>query len=265
MTSAYIPQEGENGEGSAYPSIFGLQLSPPVIGALVAVAGLGGAIYFFVQFVQPVLAKNGELKTQIQQKQDELSQLGAIEQKIAKAQEDQIKARRELAGVTALFANPDSLNTLLLDLNKRIEARNSNLPEDRIKAKLTKFEPDLASSGIVNDNSLGAQVNNKVFRQVFNVQMEGSFDQTRLFLIDLERQKSLAVVKELKSGIAEQNQRIPIERRDGQIFPIGNPETKITTSFKLQVLRPLTPEEQKLVAPTPTPGASGSASPSPAK
>lgn len=265
MTSAYIPQDGENGEGSAYPSIFGLQLSPPVIGALVAVAGLGAAIYLFVQIVQPVLTKNSELQAQIKEKQDKLSQLGAIEQKIAQAQEEQTKAKREFAGVTALFANPDSLNTLLLDLNKRIEARNSNLPEDRIRAKLTKFEPDRANSGIVSDNSLGAQVNNKVYRQVFNVQMEGSFDQTRLFLIDLERQKSLAVVKELKSVIAEQNQKIPIERRDGQIVPIGNPETKINTSFKLLVLRPLTAEEQKLLVPTPTPAASGSATPSPAK
>lgn len=261
MTSAYIPQDGENEEGAAYPSIFGLQLSPPIIGLLVAVAGLGAAIYLFIQFVQPVLTKNSEVQADISKKEQEKQLLANIEQKIAQAQAEQTKAKRELAEVTALFANPDSLNTLLLDLNKRIEARNSNLPEDRIKAKLTKFEPDRANSVIVNDNSLGAQVNNKISRQVFNVQMEGSFDQTRLFMIDLERQKSLAVVKELKSVLAEQNQRIPIERRDGQIVPIGNPETKINTSFKLQILSPLTPEEKKSLAPAPTPAATGAATP----
>lgn len=262
--AAFIPNGQEEGEGPTYPTVFGLQFSPPVIGVLVAFLGLGAAVFLFINFVQPVLQSNEDLRKEIAEKKDKLNQLGQIQLKIAQSKTARDEAKQQLAGVTALFANQNSLNTLLFDLNKRIEARNSNLPPDRVKAKLTKFEPDPQSSGIVTDSSLGLQVNNKLYRQVFNVQLEGTFDQTRLFLIDLERQKSLSTIKELKSVLAEATQRVPVERRNGQILPIEQPQIKVNTSFKLQVLRPLTAEEQKLVAPAPTPAATpGAATSSP--
>lgn len=263
----------ESGGGSAYPSIFGLQLAPPVIGALVAVLGLGGAIYLFITFVQPVLDKNTQVKGEIAEKRTQLDQVGAIQEKIVRATEKNKEVKQQLAAVSALFANEKSLNTLLLDLNKRIEARNSNLPEDRIKARLVKFEPDnqqnsspgAPTSGIVNDGSFGAQLNGKIYRQVYNTQLEGTFDQIRLFLIDLERQKSLTIVSDLKSVLAESTQKIVVDRQEGKIVPIGNPETKISTSFKLQVIRPLTPEELAKLAPPPAATPSPGASPEPAK
>lgn len=268
----FVGEGQENAGGSSYPSILGLQLAPPVIGALIAVLGLGGAIYLFISFVQPVLDKNTQLQDEISKKKDELSQLGAIQEKIARATERNKEVKQQLVAVSALFASEKSVNTLLLDLNKRIEARNSNLPEDKIKARLVKFEPDnqpsaqgAPTTGIVNDGSLGAQLNGKIYRQIYNVQLEGTFDQTRLFLVDLERQKSLSIVTDLKSALAESTQKIAVDQQEGKIVPIGNPETKITTSFKLQVIRPLTPEELAKLAPPPAAAPSPGASPSPAK
>ncbi len=259
--TAYMPGQSSDQEaGSDAPSLFGIQFTPPVIGVLVAVLGLAGAAYLFVTLLMPTWEQLQTKKSEIETKEKEKQELATIEAQVKAAEAKVTEAQQKKAGVTALFANPNSLSTLLLDINKRIEARNSTLPEDRIKARLTKFEPDPQTSGIVNDSSLGAQINGKIYRQAFNVQMEGTFDQTRLFLIELERQKSLSVVKELKSTLAESTQRVAVNQREGQIFPIGNPETKINTGFKLQVLRPLTPEEQKLVAPPP---AAGTPSPSP--
>ena len=265
----------ENAGGSSYPSIFGLQLAPSVIGALIAVLGLGGAVYLFISFVQPLLDKNTELQNKIAETKEKLNQLGAIQKKIARATEKNKEVKQQLGVVSALFASEKSLNTLLIDLNKRIEARNSNLPEDRIQAKLVKFEPDnqpsstpgAPTSGIVNDGSLGAQLNGKIYRQIYNVQLEGTFDQTRLFLVDLERQKSLSIVTDLKSALAESTQKIAVDQQEGKIVPIGNPETKISTSFKLQVIRPLTPEELAKLAPPPaaTPSPEATPAPTPAK
>lgn len=256
-----FPGQGSGDADSSSPSVFGIQLTPPVIGALVAVLGLAGAGFLTFQLVMPKLEEYNTKKAEIQTKEEKKKNLEKIKEEVKAAEVKVAEAQRQKAGVTALFANPKSLNTLLFDLNKSIDARNSNLPEDRIKARLTKFEPDPTSSGIVYDSSFGAQINGKIYRQVYNVQVEGTFDQIRLFLIDLERQKSLSVVKELKSTLAETTQRIAVDQQDGKIVPIGNPETKISTSFKLQVLRPLTPEEQKSVAPAP---ATSGASPSPA-
>ena len=261
--TAYVPgQSSEEEAGSDAPSLFGIQFTPPVIGVLVAVLGLAGAAYLFVTLLMPTWEQLQTKKSEIETKEKEKQELATIEAQVKAAEAKVTEAQQKKAGVTALFANPNSLSTLLLDINKRIEARNSTLPEDRIKARLTKFEPDPLTSGIVNDSSFGAQINGKIYRQAFNVQMEGTFDQTRLFLIELERQKSLSVVKELKSTLAESTQRIAVNQQAGQIVPIGNPETKINTAFKLQVLRPLTPEEQKLVAPAPA-AATPSPSPSP--
>ena len=265
--AAFIPNGEDGGDGTTYPTVLGLQLSPPVIGVLVAFLGLGAAVYLFITFVQPVLESNDKLRQEIQEMKKKLIPPEEIKRLTQQAKTKQEEAKQQLKSVTALFANQNSLNTLLFDLNKRIEARNSNLPPERVKAQLTKFEPDPQSSGIVSDSSLGPQVNNKLYRQSFNVQLEGTFAQTRQFLIDLERQKSLSTVQELKSVLAEATQRVPVERRNGQIVAIEQPEIKVNTSFKLQVLRPLTAEEQKLVAPPPTaqtPG-DGTASPSPAK
>lgn len=266
MVGEFASPDGQESGDASYPSIFGVQLSPQIIGALVAVLGLAGSVYLFMNFVQPVMQQNDETKGKIAEAQSKLDRLAAIKEEIALAEQERDRAKQELTSVTTLFANPNSLNTLLLDLNKRIEARNSNLPEDRVKARLVKFEPDTLNSGIISDGSLGPQLNGKLYRQSYTMQLEGTFDQIRLFLIDLERQKSLAVVKEYKSVLSESTQRIAVDRQDGKIVPIGNPETKILSSFKLQVLRPLTAEELARVAPAPaTPSPGASPTPTPAK
>lgn len=255
-------QTTENGGSS---SLFGIQLTPPVIGALIAVLGLGAAGYLFYQFVMPVMQENdtlsakvAELKTQIMDGKD-FSEL--MQQAVAERNE----AKRQKTAVATLFGNEQSVKTLLLDLNKRIEARNSNLKPEDIKAKLTKFDPDPGASGIVNDGAFGSQANNQIYRQVYEVEMQGTFDQTRLFLLDLERQKNLLVANNFKTLLDGSFQKLVVDQQQGQIVPIGKPATSITTSFKLNMLRPLTAEEQKSVQPpasgtegTPSPGATPS-------
>lgn len=246
MSSADFSIDSDQQNGSA-TSLFGLQLTPPVIGALIAVLGLGAAGYMFTQMVSPVMQKNDELKADLAKKKNDLEGQASIPEKIAQAKVDREKAKQQRNFVTAMFGNEQSVKTLLLDLNKRIEARNTNLKADDVKAKLTRFDPDPGASGFVTDDSLGTQAKNQLYRQVINVELEGTFDQTRLFLIDLERQKNLLTVKNFKTLLDSTFQKIVVDRQQGQIVPVGKPATNLKTSFKLQMLRPLSAEELKLV------------------
>lgn len=279
VSGDFIPGDYNDQEaGPAYPSAFGIQMTPTVIGAIVAVLGLAGAAYLFVNLVQPVLQKNDELKTQIAEEEAKVQEPGAIEAKFKQAQASLAQAKQKKASVTVLFANEQNLQTLLLDLNKRIENRNTALRADEIKAKLKKFEPDPKASGVVNDASFGTSVQNKLYREVYKVEFEGTFDQTRLIMLDLERLKPLLVVKNLKLEL-DPTERILVTQQSGKLVPVkGNLESReikldpqtgkpipsptrlLKTTFLLQALRPLTPEEQAKLQPPPS-AASGQQQP----
>ena len=255
---AMIDGADQNG-GSQYPSAFGIQFTPKVTGILIGVVGLAGAAYLFMTFVQPVMQANDTLIQEIETEKANAKNKEQLQQDFQQAQVDLAQAKHQ-----------PSLRTLLLDLNKRIENRNTNLKPDDVKARLRLFQPDPKSSGPVNDSSLGAAVNNKLYREVYNVQLEGTFAQTMLFMLDLERLKPLLVVKNLKSEVdstdrfyvyPQQGKLVPVkvnETGTGQAIaqfnqgrPVVNPVRKLRTSFQLQALRPLTAEEKAKLAPPP--------------
>ncbi|GET43756.1 hypothetical protein [Microseira wollei] len=269
---AMIDGAEQNG-GAQYPSAFGIEFTPKVTGILIGVVGLAGAAYLFMNFVQPVMQTNQTLIDEINTEKANAKNKEQLQQELQQAQADMAIAKQQQASVFTLFANQPSLKTLLLDLNKRIENRNTNLKPDDVKARLKKFQPDPKASGTVTDSSLGPAVNNKLYREVYIVELEGTFAQTMLFMLDLERLKPLLVVKNLKSELEttdrfyvlqQQGKLVPVkvnESGTGQAIaqfdqngkPIANPVRKLKTSFQLQALRPLTAEEKAKLAPATPP------------
>lgn len=274
----------DQNSGSEYPSAFGIQFTPKVTGIIIAVVGLAGAGYLFANYVQPVWQKNDALKTEIQTEEAKILQPEEIEQRLQQAQAKRQSAAQKKNTVLTLFANESNLRTLLLDLNQRIENRNTGLKPDDVKAKLTKFQPDPKLSGVINDSSYGTTVNNELARDVYNVELEGTFAQTNFFMVDLERLKPLLVVKNLKSEL-NSTDRIRVYRQQGRLEPVKvneqangqplarlndgkpvlNPARKIKTSFQLQALRPLTAEEKAKLQPAPAPGTQPVGEQTPAK
>lgn len=155
-------------------------------------------------------------------------------------------------------------------------------------AKLTSFKPSSGAvpgsapaatattvPNVINDGSLGAELNNKLKRETVDVAFEGNFNQTQQIFRTIERLQPLLVLRNMSIGVGRtgggaspilyelnSNSPIPEALRNCQ------PDTVLKTSFKMDALIPLSPEETKLLAPAPTaspsPGASPSASPSPA-
>ncbi|MFM5999314.1 MAG: pilus assembly protein PilO, partial [Dolichospermum sp.] len=230
---------------NSVPVVFGITLTPTIIGIVFASLGILGSFYMLVNMVMPAVenykaeaTKRDQLQIENQQKQNQAQQIGKIKVDLVTAKEQQKQ-------ILSLFADEKSLETLLLDTSLLIDSSNIQVIGSSIKAKMKRFAATSEKPEIVADSSFGAEINNKMKRSIINVEIEGNFAQTQLIMQNIERLQPLLLVKNYESKLsppefsADQNNAIPVE--------IG----KLITSFELEVLIPLTPEEQAALAPPP--------------
>lgn len=283
----FIPNDPNLDTGPRYPVVFGIPLTPIIIGILLAVGGMALATYLFLSLVQPALEKYNDLKQKVQDKEAQVQQAAAIAKQESDARVKLEAAQKQGAEVLNLFSNESTLNTLLLDLNRQVETRNAGvakLEQDRLaacpswvrnnvealrkdngielarKAALKEFTPDAKASGIITDNAYGSLVNNKLKRQVASVIFEGNVNQTQAIFRNIERLQPFLVFKDVKIVVGDGTQaNVGVNRlfeiRNGTFQFLTNcqPETKLTTTFKLEALSPLSPAEKPKAAPAPAP------------
>jgi len=238
MIEDFLPPEESRGLGATltYPTMFGITLTPGIGGVVIAVLGLAGFLYLVVYQVMPTWQKHQELEASVAQKQAQVQQeQGELAQK-EKIKSGLEKVKQQQKEVLSLFANENTLDTLLLDLDRLVETDNAKV-SGGVKAKLTKFVPVVDSSnGAIVDNSLGSEVNGKLKSRAINVAIQGTFTQTESILRDIERLQPLLIIKDYQSTL---NQAPPINQQ-GKV--VGAPQT-ISTAFQLQALIPLSAEE----------------------
>ena len=222
-------------ESSAYPVVFGITFTPMISGVLIGVLGLVGAIYMFLNLVMPAwdtfTQKQGtkeQLEGQIQQKKASL-------QNIDKLNAELEKSKRQQSQVLAVFADEKTLNTLLIDLNRLVEAGNAQLSANAVKARLQKFVPSSEGAQPVIDGSLGAEVDGKLKRSSTQIVISGTYEQTQSILRNMERLQPLLIVKDYQSSLVAEAIEEGKPRRVGP--------TPITTSFRLEALVPMNPKE----------------------
>lgn len=245
-------------EGSSYPTVFGLSLTPTVLGLLALLAGALGAVWLWLNVVQPTLQQNQQLRQDVAAKQQQLVDQGQIQKRIEEARVQLSDAKQLQAEVLSLFATDKSLDTLLLDVNERVQSANSGIQDPDKRAVLARFDLNSDASGVVTDSSYGAAVNNKLERRVYDVQIQGSFPQVVSIIRSIERLQPLLVVSNLDAQLDTSTQRLLLDNR-GRVMTSGQPETRITTTFQLSALVPVKQEQ-------PTTGqAAASPSPSPTK
>ncbi|MDX2240412.1 MAG: hypothetical protein NW224_07005 [Leptolyngbyaceae cyanobacterium bins.302] len=257
----FIPGDQAFDETPDYPSIFGLRLTPVVTGGLLAILGLAGAGALLYYLVLPEWETYQQLKTQVEQTESELEQQAAIRQQIDTAKKNLEEAKQQRDDVLTLFANEASLNTLVLDLNRQIDARNADLARRReqklsqcpavvqqnvaefeqkigplaTQARMKTFAPLPDKSGVINDSFYGAQVNGKLRREAATVELVGNYDQTSAILQSIERLQPLLVIRDLSSTADEKSKGfVGFPGFSGCV-----PDTQITTKFQLEALLPL--------------------------
>jgi type IV pilus assembly protein PilO len=240
-----IPGEGQE-DTPSYPTAFGITFTPRIGGAICGVLGLLGATYLLLNVVQPAWQQYQDLNTSVEDKKAQLQQQQQIQKQIKDTEAKLAQAKQQNKQVLSLFANEKTLNTLLLNLNSFVKDR---------KGTLVRFEPaqEPEANAVVNDGSLGPQVNGKLKRKVVNVELEGSFDQVQSILRSFERLQSLLLVKDFKTELKDdqgflinpQNNKVTpaiFKREDNKVVPGGKPTIKST--FKLEALSPVTEEQE---------------------
>ncbi|AFY32191.1 hypothetical protein [Calothrix sp. PCC 7507] len=235
----------QNGEldAPAYPVLFGISFTPLIIGIIVGFLGLGGAIYMALNMVMPAWesyqqqqAKSNELQAQIDQKNASLKQIDKVKEELNQAKQQQVQ-------VLGLFSNEKTLDTLLLDLNRLVESGNVQTPTNLVRAKLKKFVPIGQKPETVTDGSLGTQVDGKLKRSSISIEIVGTYEQTQSIIRNIERLQPLLIVREYQSTLAPADPVSPSDKEVRKIKP-----RMINTSFQLQALMPLSPEETAAAA-----------------
>jgi type IV pilus assembly protein PilO len=222
----------------AHPVVFGIAFTPKIIGILVGVIGLAGAGYIFLNLLMPAWesyqqqqAKSTELQGQIEQKKASIKQIGKVKDELAQAKQQKVQ-------VLGLFANEKTLDTLLLDLNRLIESGSAPTSINAVRAKLKRFVPVSPKPEPVTDGSLGLQVDGKLQRSSINAEISGTYEQTQSIMRNIERLQPLLIVKDYQANLAPVEARSPSDKTSMRVGPAA-----INTSFQLQVLMPLSPEE----------------------
>ncbi len=222
----------------AYPVVFGIAFTPKIIGILVGVIGLAGAGYIVLNLLMPAWesyqqqqAKSTELQGQIEQKKASIKQIGKVKDELAQAKQQKVQ-------VLGLFANEKTLDTLLLDLNRLIESGSTPTSMNVVRAKLKRFVPVSQKPEPVTDGSLGILVNGKLQRSSINAEISGTYEQTQSIMRNIERLQPLLIVKDYQANLAPAEARSPSDKTPVRVGPAA-----INTSFQLQVLMPLSPEE----------------------
>ena len=236
-TEEFIPGDLDQDlqEDPTYPTAFGITFTPIVGGAVFAVIGLIGAAYLFANTVLPTFQTNQELQAKIDETEIQIQQRQGSQQKINEAQQKLDLAKLQQQEVLALFAKEKTLDTLLIDINGFINAR---------QGKLQRFEPEKLDpiGSVIKDGSLGANLNNKVKRQGATVDIEGSFDQIQSILRSIERLEQLLLIRDFKAELDKSTQKVKVDLQ-GRVISKENSPANIKTTFKVNAIIPLTPEE----------------------
>jgi type IV pilus assembly protein PilO len=218
-----------------YPTVFGLTLTPAVSGVLIAIGGVLLAAYAGAQLLVPAFQTYQERQAAVNAKEAELTQRTNLLQQVDQIRATFATAQAQNTQVRALLPSQQTLDTLLLDLNRLIVQSN---------AQMLQFTPDAATSSIITDSSLGPELNGKLKRQVTTVAFRGTFGETLEIFRSLDRFQTLLAVQDLT---------IELPTAEGQA---GLPGNLLRSSFKLYAYIPLTPEEaataQQQAAPPPS-------------
>ncbi|MEO1592971.1 MAG: hypothetical protein AAFU71_16995, partial [Cyanobacteria bacterium J06632_22] len=211
------------------------------------------------RFVQPERERNQELVSDIAAKEEQLETQEQQLQEIERIEEELEVALQQRRNVYGLFADEESMDTLLLDINQRVENTNAALgaarnqirargiPPILVEAQLQQYDPQ--GETVIEDGSLGEGVNGVLKRQTYNIQFSGDFAQTQAILSNIERLEPLLLIRNFQVNAGSPVIETVIGS-GGQV--VGQPKARLNTSFRVDALIPTgDPSVPPAVAPPP--------------
>lgn len=243
-----------NKQEAQYPVLFGITFTPLVSGITFAILGILGSAYVWSNYGQPVLDQYNQFKSSEASKEQEIAQANdpIYQQKIKQAQME-IDQQLQLQKLTySLFANEQSSDTLLLDINRFVK-----LHQITLKSYIPSNLPV-----VISDNSFGPLINNKLKRNSFNLEISGDFAGIHSFLQDIERMQPLILIKNFtankvnnSNGQNGSNHIVRVFYNNPKFsYQLALPSSKISANFRLDLISPLSETElEKANTPQPSP------------
>jgi type IV pilus assembly protein PilO len=263
VTGDFLPEENQQQTAPEYPTAFGIPLSPTVIGVVIGVLGLVGAVYLVVRVLMPALENAETLQNDIAAKEQQLANQAGAQQQIDAAEDDLEAALAQRAAVYSLFASSETLDTLIIDINQQITPTNAGIQDrrqrliqagadpDLVGARLAGFIPQEDESGVITDGTYGPEVDGKLERQVVEVQLQGDFNQIQSIIRNMERLEPLLLLQDFNMEVSDINE---------EFSDIVGTQI-LDTTFSLVALTPTgSPDELPTIQP-PQPPAEGEQTP----
>lgn len=215
-----------------YPSAFGITFTPAIIGVAIAVAGITLSIYGFLKYVKPAQLTYQQTITKKETLQAQLNSIktGDLQLKLAQLQSDLAEKQVLKSRVLAMFTSEDDLETLLLDLNGFIASNQGHL---------TQYKPD-SNVSTISDASLGSGVQGKLKKKGISMTFEGTFNETKQILQDLERLQPLLMVQSISSTVTKKPTAI---LTGSNTSIVEQKQAELKTQIKLDAILPLSQAE----------------------
>jgi Tfp pilus assembly protein PilO len=232
-------------EEENYPTAFGITFTPQISGIALGILGALVALYAIFSFGIPAWENYQKLKLEEQEKQEQIAaqKSQTSRRKFLETESNLKQAKATKAQILSLFSSEQTIDTLLFDISNLASAK---------KVKLTSFQPKVGGAMVIDDGSLGREVNNKLKRETIEVEMAGSFGDTQAFLQDLERLQPLLLVKNINFSLDTKDivgtVKVDNLKKTATVKPA--PQNDLKTTFTLEVILPLSTEEMQEITAT---------------
>ncbi len=260
VSGDFVPDDTEGLPN--YPVVLGLTITPSVQALLFLLLGISAGAALFFYLVQPAQQEVERLNGEITTKETTLREQEANLRRAEAAKERLEAAKRKRGEVLQLFASEQSLDVVLLDIDRQIKAlppssvglsaaeieelrkRNEALanalgkaPDSALDpnvARINSFSPSAPPAPIA-DSSYGEALNNKLVQQTFAVNMRGDFRQVIEMLRRIEEQRLVMNVSNF-SLVQQGDMQVYRVRPGAPIQPVNSPKLGVT--FNLQTIVP---------------------------
>lgn len=215
-----------------YTEFLGVQITSTVLGALLAIAGIGGAGALWWFQVKPLQEEQEILDQELQAKQGELQQKQASNQpnRLVELEAQLTQEKRIASEVLNAYGKEKQVQTFLLDFNRILTASN---------IQLVNYEPTPQQPAFIADTSYGTAAQNKLKYQTFDVAFEEmTYAQVDSMLENLDLLQPLIVLRNFSTTVS---QRATYLYEQNRVTP--REPTRLSVSFIVDALLAPTPEE----------------------
>lgn len=220
--------------------LFGQTLSAKTIGIAIGVAGVAIAGYAVFSFVQPLWTTISTAKAEIETKKSSISAKDAQIKQKADLPKKAATAKERGDTVLSLLPSSDTMDTLLIDLNKLI--KTTNVSPAQISGDLLESFAPTPPSAVIPEG--------KYRTQTLSVQFASGYGDLITILRSIESLRTLVVVQDLQ---LTKRQAVTL-RNPGNLTPeqqkaqLDRLPPILSTTFKLVAYIPLSELEVKALA-----------------